>query len=109
MTWKDGSYYEGAWENGIQHGQGTMVMPNGKIKEGIFENNVWVRHIDDEDNKAQIISGKNVNNGSLSPSYNQLMRSTKASSGFQVQNNPYSRPLPRLKYSSKRGSNLEIV
>jgi hypothetical protein len=59
-----------------------MVMPNGKIKEGIFENNVWVRHIEDEDNEAQMIPGKNVKSGSVSPSYNHLMRSTKASSGF---------------------------
>ena len=84
MTWTDGSYYEGTWVNGIQHGEGTMVMPNGKIQEGIFENNVLVRHMNDEDNEAQIIPGKNVMSGGSSPSYNNLMRSTKASSGFQV-------------------------
>ena len=41
MTWKDGSYYEGEWEYGIQHGFGRMNFPNGDVKEGMFENNVY--------------------------------------------------------------------
>ena len=52
MRWTDGSYYEGQWDAGIQHGVGKMVLPNGVIKEGIFENNVWVRNIEDEDSEA---------------------------------------------------------
>ena len=55
MRWTDGSFYEGQWQTGIQHGIGKMVMPNGQIKEGIFENNVWVRNIDDEDTEAQVM------------------------------------------------------
>ena len=41
MEWIDGSIYEGEWLNGIQHGFGKMTFPSGKIKEGIFEDNVF--------------------------------------------------------------------
>jgi hypothetical protein len=43
MMWTDGSMYEGEWINGIQHGQGMMVFPDGTVKVGLFENNVFVR------------------------------------------------------------------
>jgi hypothetical protein len=48
MTWTDNSYYEGEWVNGIQHGLGKMVLPNGTVKEGYFENNHWVRSRDEQ-------------------------------------------------------------
>jgi len=41
MTWTDGSKYEGEWVRGIQHGVGRMMFPDGTVKEGIFENNVF--------------------------------------------------------------------
>jgi len=41
MLWTDGSMYEGEWSRGIQHGIGRMVFPDGTIKEGYFENNVY--------------------------------------------------------------------
>ena len=41
MLWTDGSMYEGEWVNGIQHGLGRMVFPDGQQKEGFFENNVF--------------------------------------------------------------------
>jgi hypothetical protein len=41
MTWTDGSCYKGEWLNGIQHGIGAMSFPDGRIKEGIFENNIY--------------------------------------------------------------------
>ena len=41
MTWTDGSKYEGEWVRGIQHGVGRMTFPDGTVKEGIFENNVF--------------------------------------------------------------------
>jgi hypothetical protein len=41
MLWTDGSCYKGEWVGGIQHGQGTMCFPDGRVKEGIFENNVF--------------------------------------------------------------------
>ena len=40
--WTDGSMYEGEWINGIQHGKGMMVFPDGNVKVGLFENNVFV-------------------------------------------------------------------
>lgn len=31
MIWNDGSYYRGAWEKGVQHGQGTYFINLGVI------------------------------------------------------------------------------
>ena len=42
MTWTDGSKYEGQWSRGIQHGFGKMVLSDGAIKEGYFDNNIYV-------------------------------------------------------------------
>jgi hypothetical protein len=33
--------YQGEWIKGIQHGYGKMIFPNGVIKEGAFEYNVF--------------------------------------------------------------------
>ena len=41
MEWTDGSSYEGEWKFGIQHGWGIMTFPNGKVKEGYFEDNIF--------------------------------------------------------------------
>lgn len=42
MLWTDGSMYEGEWINGIQHGLGRMVFPDGQCKEGYFEHNTFM-------------------------------------------------------------------
>lgn len=39
MYWTDGSIYKGEWKKGIQHGKGVMTFPDGRIKDGYFENN----------------------------------------------------------------------
>lgn len=41
MTWTDGSIYRGQWLKGIQHGRGKMFFPNGSVKDGYFENNIF--------------------------------------------------------------------
>ena len=41
MYWTDGSIYKGEWFKGIQHGKGIMTFPDGRIKDGLFENNVF--------------------------------------------------------------------
>lgn len=41
MRWTDGSWYQGEWDRGIQHGYGKMTFPDGTVKEGYFENNVY--------------------------------------------------------------------
>ena len=41
MYWTDGSVYKGEWNKGIQHGRGVMTFPDGRIKDGYFENNVF--------------------------------------------------------------------
>lgn len=41
MIWTDGSSYTGNWVKGIQHGRGKMTFPNGTIKDGYFENNIF--------------------------------------------------------------------
>jgi hypothetical protein len=49
MYWVDGSWYKGAWVKGIQHGQGIMQLPDGTIKRGMFENNIFIEEIAEED------------------------------------------------------------
>lgn len=44
MRWTDDSMYEGDWVRGIQHGKGKMIFPDGTVKEGYFENNIFVNH-----------------------------------------------------------------
>jgi hypothetical protein len=41
MKWTDGSNYEGDWVRGIQHGKGKMSFPDGSVKQGDFENNIF--------------------------------------------------------------------
>ncbi len=41
MYWTDGSVYKGEWKKGIQHGRGVMTFPDGRIKDGYFDNNVF--------------------------------------------------------------------
>jgi hypothetical protein len=42
MTWQDATVYSGEWFHGIQHGKGKLLLKNGTIHEGRFENNVYV-------------------------------------------------------------------
>ena len=42
MNWTDGSSYDGFWERGVQHGYGTMQFEDGTVKEGYFDNKVYV-------------------------------------------------------------------
>lgn len=51
MFWTDGSIYQGEWKQGIQHGFGKMVFPDGSVKEGHFENNIYVGVQDPEPEK----------------------------------------------------------
>jgi hypothetical protein len=41
MTWTDGTSYIGEWCHGIQHGHGKMIMPDGTVKDGYFDCNVY--------------------------------------------------------------------
>jgi hypothetical protein len=41
MYWNDGTIYKGEWQLGAQHGAGELILPNGEVKKGFFENNVF--------------------------------------------------------------------
>ena len=41
MVWTDGSTYKGEWVKGIQNGKGVMTFPDGRIKDGFFEKNIF--------------------------------------------------------------------
>ena len=96
MLWTDGSMYEGEWDCGIQHGLGRMIFTDGTTKEGYFENNVFKYEIKGD---GMVPSASNLQSASSIPKGSPLgahqlqmqMRSTKASSGFQTQDqqNPY--------------------
>ena len=53
MFWVDGSWYKGSWVSGIQHGQGVMQLPDGTVKRGVFENNVFIEEIAEEDENLE--------------------------------------------------------
>ena len=42
MYWNDGSIYKGRWKQGLQHGEGILQMPDGRVKEGIFQENKFI-------------------------------------------------------------------
>lgn len=70
MKWTDNSVYQGEWIKGIQHGYGKMIFPNGTLKEGYFEMNVY--------------KGPKMTDQSQV----DIMRSTRASSNFYGGPNP---------------------
>lgn len=41
MRWMDESVYMGMWVEGIQHGVGVMIFPDGVKRAGHFEENVF--------------------------------------------------------------------
>lgn len=51
MRWTDGSVYKGEWVNGVQHGKGEMRFSDGTTKKGLFENNVFLDEIIQEEEK----------------------------------------------------------
>lgn len=57
MRWTDGSCYIGEWVRGIQHGYGKIVFPDGTIKEGYFENNIYIGPLP----RAEFIQNKETN------------------------------------------------
>lgn len=61
MCWTDGSVYKGEWKKGIQNGRGVMTMPDGRIKDGIFEANIFkgavkVREGSDIERKLNVVA-----------------------------------------------------
>jgi uncharacterized protein YodC (DUF2158 family) len=53
MKWTDGSIYTGNWVRGIQNGYGRMIFPDGTIKEGIFECNLYKGMPEEEENNNE--------------------------------------------------------
>ena len=41
-VWPSGSGYDGEMKNGLMHGKGKKILPDGTIKEGTFENDKFV-------------------------------------------------------------------
>lgn len=39
--WTNGDIYVGDWQNGNRTGNGKLILANGTVQEGIFENNVY--------------------------------------------------------------------
>ncbi len=61
MRWIDGSEYKGEWVNGVQHGKGEMRFSDGTVKRGLFENNVYIDEIieeEKEDESSMIMDAK---------------------------------------------------
>ena len=83
MTWKDdNSFYEGEWQFGFQHGFGAMNFPSGEVREGMFENNVFVGE------NVEISQAKSMNKPIAGPHPRSIsaLNATKTSS-FSVNYN----------------------
>lgn len=74
MYWTDGSIYKGMWHKGIQHGKGRMEFPDGKTKEGMFENNIFQGPVL---NRLNLYQKQNYNNTNYS-SLDKIANSTTA-------------------------------
>jgi hypothetical protein len=74
MHWTDGTVYSGGWYRGIQHGKGTMKLPDGSMKEGYFQNNIFI-----SDNDGSQISEENPCKSFLSLSPDRSMMKWKTS------------------------------
>jgi hypothetical protein len=48
MFWVDGSIYKGDWQLGVQHGFGEITLLDGKVKQGKFQNNVYIGKVKDD-------------------------------------------------------------
>ncbi len=46
MYWNDGSLYKGSWVDGKQEGEGTLYLPDGRVKEGFFENDKFLKPLE---------------------------------------------------------------
>ena len=42
MAWESGGKYEGNWKNGVFHGEGTLIYPNGTKLVGEFNDGAYV-------------------------------------------------------------------
>lgn len=63
MYWTDGSIYKGEWRKGIQEGKGVMTFPDGRIKDGNFENNIFKGAIKiKEDSKIEETINSSIKN-----------------------------------------------
>lgn len=47
FEWKDQTVYEGEFKNGLPHGEGTLIYPQGRILEGTWEEgkNVKIKEV----------------------------------------------------------------
>ena len=53
MIWADGRKYSGQWLHGIQQGKGEMRMADGKLKIGLFKNNLFIEEIKEVDEGSE--------------------------------------------------------
>jgi len=44
MYWADGTTYKGDWTKGKFNGYGLMIFTDGRIKEGLFIDNMFKGH-----------------------------------------------------------------
>ncbi len=76
FDWADGSFYTGSFKKGLLDGRGYYSEHEGKKMDGYFENNVFVRSIDDSNTETSTSSAsKPVNNipkGTISGTYNDI-------------------------------------
>lgn len=42
----DGTVYKGEWRQGMQHGEGRLWLPDGSLKQGHFENNIYMGQLE---------------------------------------------------------------
>lgn len=101
MQWTDGSTYEGDWVRGIQHGKGKMTFPDGSVKEGYFENNVYKG--EDPPVITHTITKKSSGLKSLSNS-NSKHRLNRSSSKLSNSSRRGQKSSSRIMFTDNKGS-----
>ena len=111
MNWTDGSIYKGDWVNGVQHGRGVMKFADGTVKNGLFENNVFIEEVIEE--AANEESSMMVD--SRDPDYEQKRDALNYASGAppemeeEEEANEEEKHLPKIKRVKKRDRNKNTM
>ena len=84
FMYPDGKCYKGHWKNGLQHGEGTFVNPNSKLKlrYGIWEQGKRLHWTDAKPSTKSSLSKKNFR--SPSPDTNFEIRPNSSVKNLKI-------------------------
>lgn len=104
MKWVNGTVYEGNWVNGVQQGEGKLTMPDGNVKEGNFQNNVFIDKVGtdiDQEKSEEEIKENNV----MKDSVDEIWKMVLANRNIALQ---YQSNLPSIIKRTSRNASSTI-